>query len=214
MRRSPLTWTLALCIALFVPGCAEDSPPAEEAATAPDAGETAPDAGAAALDAGETVPDAGAAALDAGAAALDTDATSVAALEELLSDHMAAEAMLTAHFVAAAVKAGMSAEEINGALASVADESAISEFWVSDETGRVVYTNVSGTDFVFPTDPDDDSQAAPFAALLTGGQEVVDQDFMPRELDGMVFKYVGAAGVDQARIVQVGVAAPSDSDAP
>ena len=135
-------------------------------------------------------------------------------MDGLLSDHMAAEAMLTAHFVAAAVKAGMSTEEINGALASVAEASAVSEFWVSDETGRVVYTNMPEVAFAFPTDPDDDSQAAPFAALLTGGQAVVDQDFMPRELDGMVFKYVGVAGVDQARIVQVGVAAPQDTTAP
>ncbi|MYH18820.1 MAG: hypothetical protein F4014_14850 [Gemmatimonadetes bacterium] len=186
MRRSFMTWTLALFIALFVPGCAEDTPPAEEAATAPDADAAAPDAGA----------------------------TSVAAVDGLLSDHMAAEAMLTAHFVAAAVKAGMSTEEINGVLAAVADGSAISEFWVSDETGRVVYTNLPGTEFAFPTDPEASSQSAAFAVLLTGGQAVVDQDFMPRELDGMVFKYVGAAGVDQARIVQVGVAAPADSAAP
>ncbi len=187
MRRSHLTWTLALCIALLVPGCAEEAPPADEAATTPDAGATAE---------------------DTGATAEDTGATSVNAEDGLLSDHMAAEAMLTAHFVAAAVKAGMTTEEINGALASVAAGSAISEFWVSDEAGQVVYTNVPGVEFAFPTDPDDESQAAPFAALLTGGQSVVDQDFMPRELDGMVFKYVGAAGVDQARIVQVGVAAP------
>ncbi len=193
MRRTPMTLTLALCIALFVPGCAQDTPPADEAATAPDAGAPAEDAGAMAEDAG---------------------ATAVAAVDDLLADHMAAEAMLTAHFVAAAVRAGMTTEEINSALASVADGSAISEFWVSDETGQVVYTNVPGVEFAFSTDPDVESQAAPFAALLTGGQAIVDQDFMPRELDGMVFKYVGAAGVDQARIVQVGVAAPSDSDAP
>ena len=134
--------------------------------------------------------------------------------DELLSAHMAAEAMLTAHFVAAAVKAGMSAEEINGALALVADGSAISEFWISDENGQVVYTNIKGAEFAFPTDPEADTQAAPFARLLTGDQAVVDQGFMSRDLDGMVFKYVGAAGVDQARIVQVGVAAPQDSDAP
>lgn len=186
MKRSPLTWTLALCIALFVPGYAEDTPSVEEAAIATDVGATAPDAGAA----------------------------SVTAVDGLLSDHMAAEAMLTAHFVAAAVQAGMSTEEINGALASVADGSAISEFWVSDETGRVVYTNMPGTEFDFPTNPEAGSQSATFAALLTGGQAVVDQDFMPRELDGMVFKYVGAAGVDQARIVQVGVAASPDSAVP
>ena len=129
--------------------------------------------------------------------------------DKLLSDHMAAEAMLTAHFVAAAVKAGMSTEEINGVLTSVADGSAISEFWVSDETGAVVYTNIPGVEFAFPTDSEADSQAAPFAVLLSGDQGIVDQEFMPRALDGMAFKYVAAAGVDQARIVQVGVAAPT-----
>ena len=211
MRRSLLTWTLALCIALFVPGCAEESPPAEEAATAPDAGATTPNATAPnAMAPDATAPDA----MAPDATAPDAGAVSVTAMDGLLSDHMAAEAMLTAHFVAAAVKAGMSTEEINGALASVAEGSAISEFWVSDETGRVVYTNMPEVAFAFPTDPDDDSQAAPFAALLTGGQAVVDQDFMPRELDGMVFKYVGVAGVDQSRIVQVGVAAPQDTTAP
>ena len=193
MRRSPQICLLALCIALFVPGCAQDTPPAEEAVTAPDAG---------------------GASLNAVEASSDSGATSVTAADGMLSGHMVAEAMLTAHYVAAAVKAGMSTEEINGALASVAAGSAISEFWVSDETGRVVYTNLPGVEFAFPTDPDGESQAAPFAALLTGGQAVVDQGFMPRELDGMVFKYVGAAGVDQARIVQVGVAAPSDDAVP
>ncbi len=146
-------------------------------------------------------------------AAVTEGATSDTA-DDLLSAHMAAEAMLTAHFVAAAVKAGMSAEEINGALALVADGSAIGEFWISDENGQVVFTNMPGVEFAFPTDPEADTQAAPFASLLTGDQVVVDQGFMPRDLDGMVFKYVGAAGVDQARIVQVGVAAPQDSDAP
>lgn len=179
MNRSSLSWSLAVCIALFVPGCAENAPPADEASPAPEA-----------------------------VAAND------AAAEGLLSEHMAAEALLTAHFIAAAVKAGMAEDEINGALAEVADGSAISEFWVSDETGAVVYTNMPGTEFSFPTDPESDSQAAPFAVLLTGGQAVVDQDFMPRVLDGKVFKYVGVAGVDQARIVQVGVAAQMESDTP
>lgn len=137
-----------------------------------------------------------------------------AAVDGLVSDHMAAEAMLTEHFVAAAVKAGMSTEEINGALAAVADGSVIGEFWITDENGTVVYSNMPGVEFAFPTDRDGDSQAAPFAALLSGDVTVVDQDFMPRELDGMAFKYVGAARVDQSPIVQVGVAAPAESDAP
>ena len=179
MKRSTLTWTLAICVALFAPGCAEDAPPADDAAPV-----------------------------------TETTATNDASADAQLSEHMAAEALLTAHFIAAAVKAGMDADEINGVLAAVAEGSVISEFWVSDETGQVVYTNVPGTEFAFPTDPESDSQAAPFAALLTGEQAVVDQDFMPRAVDGMVYKYVAAAGVDQARIVQVGVAAQMESGAP
>ena len=179
MKRRLITWIPGMYIAIFVLGCTESVPPAEEASPATDVATT------------EGVTE-----------------------SSLLSEHMAAEAMLTAHFVAAAVKAGMSAVEINGVLASVADGSAISEFWVSDENGAVVYTNIPGVEFVFPTDPEADSQAAPFAALLSGEQGIVDQDFLPRELDGMVFKYVAAAGVDQARIVQVGVAAPAESEVP
>ena len=60
--------------------------------------------------------------------------------------------------------------------------------------------------FQFPTDVNAKSQAAPFAALLSGAKKVVVQGFQARELDGKSFKYVGVAGVDKARIVQVGVA--------
>ena len=122
------------------------------------------------------------------------------------SEHMAAQAMLTAHYVAAARQAGTPDAEINAVLAQVASETIISEFWITDEQGRVVYTNIPGTEFAFPTDPDAGSQAAPFAALLTGQSRVVVQGVRPRELDAQEFKYVGAAGVDQPRIVQVGIA--------
>ena len=125
---------------------------------------------------------------------------------EAASDHMAAQAMLTAHYVAAARQAGTPDAEINAVLAQVASETIISEFWITDEQGRVVYTNIPGTEFAFPTDPNANSQAAPFAALLTGQARVVAQGVRPRELDDKEFKYVGAAGVDQARIVQVGIA--------
>ena len=117
------------------------------------------------------------------------------------SGHMVAQATLTAHFIDAALKAGMSTDEINAVLAKVADE----EFWISDEAGRIDYTSHPGTEFVFPTDPQAASQAAPFAALLSGGATVVVQGVLPRELDSAPFKYVGVAGVDQARIVQVGL---------
>ncbi|MDE0334731.1 MAG: hypothetical protein OXI64_07200 [Defluviicoccus sp.] len=129
------------------------------------------------------------------------------ALENFHSRHMVAEAMLTAHFVAAALKAGMERDEINAVLTLVAERSAVTEFWVSDEKGRVVFTNVKGIDFTFPTDPEAGTQAAPFAALLDGSRTVVKQESRPREADRKVFKYVGVAGVDRPRIVQVGISA-------
>ena len=129
-------------------------------------------------------------------------------LEHIHSRHMMAEAMLTAHFVAAALKAGMARDEINVALARIAERSAMTEFWVSDDKGRVVFANVKGIDFAFPTGPKAGTQATLFAALLDDSMTMVLQDACPREYDKPVFKYVGVAGVDQARIVQVGVSAP------
>jgi hypothetical protein len=129
-----------------------------------------------------------------------------AAADDALSKHMVAEAMLTAHFIAAALKAGTSKDEINAALAKVAAGSAISEFWISDDKGGIEFTNVPGMSFKFPIDPAGKSQAAPFAALLDGSKTVVVQGFQAREFDGRMFKYVGVAGVDKRRIVQVGVA--------
>ena len=128
------------------------------------------------------------------------------AMDDAVSKHMVAQAKLTAHFIAAAVKAGMSKKEINAALAGVAKESAISEFWISDGKGEIEFTNIPGASFRFPTDVNAKSQAAPFAALLGGAKKVVVQGFQKRDLDGKSFKYVGAAGVDKPRIVQVGVA--------
>ena len=88
--------------------------------------------------------------------------------ENIVSKHMVAQAILTAHYIDAALKAGMDTATISNVLASVAEQSVISEFWVSDEQGNIEFTNIVGTPFKFPTDPESDSQAAPFAALLSG----------------------------------------------
>ncbi len=133
--------------------------------------------------------------------------------EELNSNHMVAEAMLTAHYIDAARKAGLSQQEINAALTRIADESIISEFWVSDANGGIEFTNMPDIEFAFPIDPDAGTQAAPFADLLTGAQSVVVQGVREREVDGALFKYVGVAGVDQPRIVQVGIGISDESEA-
>lgn len=121
--------------------------------------------------------------------------------------HMAAQATLTAHYIDAALQAGKTADEINAVLADVADSTIISEFWITDSDGRTEFSSHPDMAFDFPTDPNADSQAAPFAKLLLGQETVVIQDEQPRDLDAALFRYVGAAGVDKARIVQVGVAA-------
>ena len=125
--------------------------------------------------------------------------------DAIASGHMVAQAMLTAHFIDAALKAGMSTDDINAVLAKVAEQTVISEFWISDETGRIAFTNLPGTSFAFPTDPEAGTQAAPFATLLSGDETVVVQGVQARELDAAPFKYVGVAGVDQSRIVQIGL---------
>ena len=127
--------------------------------------------------------------------------------DEIVSKHMVAEAMLTSHFIDAALRAGMSQDEINAILTKVAEQSIISEFWVSDEGGNIEFSNFPDVNFNFPTDSSSNSQALPFAALLDGSESVVVQGLMERELDGKPYKYVGVSGTDRSRIVQIGVSA-------
>ena len=125
--------------------------------------------------------------------------------DESVSKHMVAEAMLTSHFIDAALRAGMSQDEINAVLTKIAEQSIISEFWVSDEGGNIEFTNFPDVDFKFPTDSSGTSQAVPFAVLLDGSETVVVQEWMERELDDKSYKYVGVSGIDKSRIVQIGI---------
>ena len=126
--------------------------------------------------------------------------------DESVSKHMVAEAMLTSYFIDAALRAGMSNSEINAILIKIAEQSVITEFWVSDEGGNIEYSNFPDTNFKFPTESSGNSQASPFAALLDGSEAVVVQGLMERELDGKLYKYVGVSGADKSRIVQIGIA--------
>lgn len=147
-----------------------------------------------------------AALLALGCAEAEDDACALAAERaQEVASHMVAQASLAAHFVDAALAAGRSPVEIDQTLSRIASETAIDEFWVTDETGRVVYSTSPEIEFTFSSDPESGTQAAAFARLLTGEETVVAQEPVPREFDGEVFRYVGVAGVDRARIVQVGV---------
>ena len=88
----------------------------------------------------------------------------------------------------------------------MAEKSAIDEFWITDQQGRAYLTNQDLT-FTFDPDPVRQPQASAFWPLLEGEAVVVVQDAQKREIDDRVFKYVGVAGVDGPRIVQVGVSA-------
>lgn len=126
--------------------------------------------------------------------------------EDVLGRHMVGQALLAAHLVALAEQAGMTPDAINGILKDVAANSAIDEFWITDERGRAYLTN-QDFEFTFSADPAQEPQAAAFWPLIAGTEKVVIQDAQARDHDGRVFKYVGVAGVDQPRIVQVGVSA-------
>ena len=91
-------------------------------------------------------------------------------------------------------------------LKEVADKSAIDEFWITDSSGHAYLTN-TGIDFTFSPDPAKQPQASAFWPLIEGKEKIVVQQARKREIDDQVFKYVGVAGVDKPRIVQVGVAA-------
>lgn len=117
---------------------------------------------------------------------------------------MVAAARLAAHYVDAALRAGADEDEISAVLQAVASDLESVEFWITDEQGRITL-GCYPMDFVFPEDPDAETQAAPFAALLKGTEPVVVQDPQPRQIDGTVFQYVGVPGVDRPRIVQMGM---------
>jgi hypothetical protein len=129
-----------------------------------------------------------------------------AGCEDTIARHMVGEAMLAAQFVAAAERNGITPVGINEILKDIAAKSAIEEFWITDSSGHAYLTN-TGIDFTFSSDAKKQPQASAFWPLITGAKTVVIQNARKREIDNKVFKFVGVAGVDKPRIVQVGVSA-------
>lgn len=126
-------------------------------------------------------------------------------IEAVLADHMIAAARLAAHFVAAAEQSGMDAQAIRQVLRDVTADSGIDEFWITDSDGCAYLTSTDIDDFRFSPNAAEQPQAAVFWPLLEGSSTVVVQEARAREIDREVFKYVGVAGVDKPRIVQVGI---------
>ena len=135
-----------------------------------------------------------------------TSAVRVADCEDTIGRHMVGEALLTANLVAVAEKTGLAPPAIDAMLNEIAKKSAIQEFWITDSSGHVYLTN-TGVDFTFTPDAAKQPQASAFWPLIDGSKKIVIQKARRREIDSKIFKYVGVAGVDKPRIVQVGVAA-------
>jgi PAS domain S-box-containing protein len=125
-------------------------------------------------------------------------------VEDTISDQMVVQARLASHLVAIATEAGLSPEEITEHLTAVAETSPIDEFWITDEQGNAYLTNVPDRNFTFSPDYSEQPQASAFWPLLTGRSNTVVQTARTRDMDDRIFKYVGVAGLDQPRIVQVG----------
>src|SRR5579872_3311603 len=97
--------------------------------------------------------------------ALGSSASRAADCEDAIARHMVGEALLAAQFVALAERVGMSSSDINATLKSVAEKSAIQEFWITDSAGHA-YLNNTGVDFTFSPDPVKQPQASSFWPLI------------------------------------------------
>ena len=125
-------------------------------------------------------------------------------VEKAIGEQMVIEATMAAHLVALGEAAGVSAKELNRQLKQIADDTVLDEIWITDEKGHAYLRNRANIDFTFSPDPKQQPQASAFWPLLTGKAKSVVQEAHQREIETEVFKYVGVAGVDKPRIVQVG----------
>jgi len=125
-------------------------------------------------------------------------------VEKAIGEQMIVEATIAAHLVALGEAAGVGAKELNRRLKQIADDTTLDEIWITDEKGHAYLRNIAEVDFTFSPDREKQPQAYAFWSLLTGKNKSVVQEARQREIDTEVFKYVGVAGVDKPRIVQVG----------
>ena len=128
-----------------------------------------------------------------------------ASAEANVGQFMILHARTVAHLVSIAEAAGLKPEDINAHLRDIAGNQPI-EFWITDEKGHAYLRN-KPDDFTFG----DNAPSRDFLPLLTGAQKAIVQKTQPRPSDQQIFKYVGVAGVDKPRIVQVGYESPTIS---
>jgi two-component system sensor histidine kinase/response regulator len=132
-------------------------------------------------------------------------------VEDAIGEQMVMEARIVSHLVAIAEQqkaGGLGAEEINRHFKDIARFAKEHgkydyEFWVTDSAGKV-YLGSTGIEFTFSPEQE---QAGELLRLLNNQSnhtDVVVQRSRKRQIDLLVFKYVGVSGVDKPRIVEVG----------
>ncbi|HMQ52277.1 MAG TPA: methyl-accepting chemotaxis protein [Anaerolineae bacterium] len=125
-------------------------------------------------------------------------------VDQLIGDHMVVQARILAHLIDLAQQSGLSTEEINQHLVDITETSVLNEIWITNSEGAALLTSTGYQGFVFNPDPEVQPQAHVFWPLLEQENGQVIQEAQAREIDGEVYKYVGASGTDMPRIVQVG----------
>lgn len=127
-------------------------------------------------------------------------------MEFMIARDLMSSAGILAHFVAVAEACQLPAAAITERLRSMVSPDNLSEIWITDARGHAYLHTVPDIDFQFSPDPALQPQASAFWPLLSPAPPpAVVQQLKPREVDGQPFKYVGVPGVDQPRIVQVGL---------
>jgi len=129
------------------------------------------------------------------------------AFEAEIGEQMLTQARLVAHLVAMAEENGLPRDQVLGRLRKVAEQGD-AEFLATDSEGVTIYeTNPAEAGFRFSPDADAQPQAHVFHRLIGSDLPGVVQESRKREIDDLIFKYVGVPGVDVPRIVQVGMEA-------
>uniref|UniRef100_A0A7C4L2X4 Methyl-accepting chemotaxis protein n=1 Tax=Bellilinea caldifistulae TaxID=360411 RepID=A0A7C4L2X4_9CHLR len=127
-------------------------------------------------------------------------------VDRIVGRQMVTQARISAYLIDAALKAGLSETQIEDMLRAIVDTTDLKEFWITDDSGTVIYSNFD-VPFAFSPDPNEQPQAYVFYQLIQQQNGEVIQSAQVRELDSKLYKYVGVSGVDSPRIVQVGVEA-------
>ncbi|MEN9775634.1 MAG: hypothetical protein RL322_2704 [Pseudomonadota bacterium] len=126
-------------------------------------------------------------------------------VEGIANAGMIATATVLAEYVAVAERHGEPTTSIRRRLQRIVDDTALSEIWITDRAGRAYLNAPHDEIFLFSPDKTRQPQASEFWPVLTGEKRSYAQRVIKREIDDKAFKYAGVGGVDQPRIVQVGV---------